>query len=186
MIKQDENYIRSKKNRYLKMGLVWIGIVLAIFLAGVIVTKQRATYFTVVAAVLVIPLSQNLTRYVAFRKFNPPDKEHASILNRIKGDYYLYHGVLVPDAKTIHFFDHVMVTEKYIYFIAEDKETIDKVKNWIIETLSAKGITQKELKFINIKDEQNIKVVAKNIEKEIQPKATMIDEKSEILEAMMM
>lgn len=186
MIKQDENYIRSKKSGYLKRSLVWIGIVFAIFLVGIIVTKQRANYFTVVAGVLVIPLSQNLTRYIAFRKYNPPNKEHASILSSIKGDYYLYHGVLIPDSKTIYFFDHVIITEKCIYFIAEDNKNIEKVKKWIIEALSAKGISQNEIKFLNIEDEQYLRGAAKNIEKEMQPKGTTFDEKSEILEAMMM
>ncbi len=186
MIKQEDNYIRSKKNKYLKMSIIWMSIVLIIFFAGIIVSKQRANYFTVVAAVLVISLAQNLTRYIAIRRFNSPSKEHVSILNTIKGDCYLYHGVLLPDTKKIHFIDHVIITENHIYFIAQDIKTIDNVKDWLVKGLSKKGINQKELQFINIKDEKQVKEAAKSIEKELQIKGSMLDQKSEILEAMMM
>lgn len=186
MVKQQENYISNKKRGYLRNSIIWGSIVLIIFLTGVFVTKQRTNYFTLVAGVLVIPLSLNLTRYISFMTFNSPKKEHATILNQIKGDYYVYHGVVIPDAKTTHYFDHVILTGHYIYFIAENKETIEKVKNWIIDILSAKGITQKQIKFLHVKDEERMRAVAKNIEKEIRPKGNNLDAMSEILEAMIM
>ncbi|MDF2877605.1 MAG: hypothetical protein K0S30_701, partial [Clostridia bacterium] len=140
MIKQEKNYIALKKKKFLKMTLLWAGAVSAVFFVGLIINGSRNSYFTLVAALFVLPLAQNGTRYLSFNRFKDPDHEFSKVLEGMKGSYHLYHGAIVVDTTATVLFEHLIITSRNIYFLTAAKERIEKHGSWLKNRLAAKGI----------------------------------------------
>ena len=55
---QEANYIRKRKKKYLIGSLISTGIMIFIFIIGIIITKTRNNVFTVLAALLTLVVAQ--------------------------------------------------------------------------------------------------------------------------------
>lgn len=187
MIKQSKNYISKKKKKYLLFGIMWSIIIAAIFAMGLVKYGERANTFTVVAAVLVLPLAQNFTRFFAFSKYKDPHSVHAEILEELKGAYGLYHGAIVPDSKYNLSFDHVVVTQRHVYFIAAEKKKINAYKTELIKRLDAKGIGYSQIHFIYAETEKGLRAAANDIQKNIGSEVDQgLEKNMHIIEGMLM
>lgn len=186
MIKQEINYISKKKKKFLMMTLLWTTIVLCVFITGLVITGTRSTYFTLVATLFVLPLVQNMTRYIAFYRFKDPSIEYASILEQMQGNYQLFHGVIMPDDHTTVFFEHLIITSEKLYFLTYDKEIIQKYQSFFENKLLNKGIDPKNIHFVEIADLKSLNVIISQIEKQINKGSDGLENYSKLLEAMMM
>ncbi|MDF2613581.1 MAG: hypothetical protein K0S71_1367 [Clostridia bacterium] len=186
MIKQEKDYIARRKKKFLSMSLVWAGVVLVIFIAGLMLTKSRNNYFTLMAAIFVLPLAQNITRFISFNRFKDPDPEFASVLEQMKGSYQIFHSAIIPDTMGTILFEHLIVTSKSIYFLSYNKNSIDTNSGWIQNRLSAKGIPLKQIHFIHIASINNIKNTALKIEKDACYTSEILDQNTKVIETMLM
>ncbi|MDF2596617.1 MAG: hypothetical protein K0R69_2958 [Clostridia bacterium] len=186
MIKQEKNYIAVKKKKFLIMTLIWIGAVSAVFFMGLIINGTRNTYFTLVAALFVLPLAQNGTRYLSFNRFKDPDEKHANVLEGMKGSYHLYHGAIVVDTTATVLFEHLIITSRNIYFLTSRKEAIEKHKSWLKQRLVAKGIDSKQVHFVHIDQINTVKNIALRIEKDACYTSEVLDQNSNIFKDMLM
>lgn len=166
MIKQEKDYIKRQKKKYLIASSFWSAIVLIIFVTGLILTKTRANLFTVFACVMAIVASLFITRCISFSRFNDCDEERASMLEAMNGTYDLYHSAIIPYASGSAYFEHVVVTELGIYFIAYTKAQVDKYRTWMQELLGTKGIGSSHLYFLVAKDAVQLRHHISHIEKE--------------------
>lgn len=152
MIKQEKNYIKKQKKKYLLAGIVWSLIVLIIFGIGLLLTGTRANLFTVCACVIAIVASLFITRFISFSRYHDGDEAYAKLLENMTGDYALFHSAIIPGQKGTAYFEHVVVMNQVIYFISYTKEQVKQYRTWIIDGLSLKGIGAAHVHFIVAKD----------------------------------
>lgn len=166
MIKQTKDYIQKKKKEHLIKAVIWGVVIVGIYVAGLVLTKNRANPVTVVAAVLVLPLALHITRFISFNKFKDPSPKRAACLEHMKGTYALYHSVIIPDTTTTLYFDHVVVTSRNFYFIAKDPAHLASAKAVLPLRLNKKGVGTDQMNYIHAKDMTSIKNTALKIQKD--------------------
>lgn len=166
MIKQEKDYIKKQKKKYLIASLFWSIVVLIIFITGLVLTKTRANLFTVCACVMAVVASLFITRFISFSRFHDCDEERASMLEAMNGTYDLYHSAIIPYASGSAYFEHVVVTGTSIYFIAYSQAQVEKYRTWMQELLGTKGIGSSHLYFLVAKDSDQLRHHINHIEKE--------------------
>lgn len=186
MIKQEKDYVKNKKKSYLKKSVLWGLCVIAIFGFSWYFTKQRANYFSLIAAVLVLPLALNLTRYISFRRFKDPDIEESKILDRMKGSYALYHSAIIPDTRETAYFAHLIITSRSIFILSDNKEGLQKSKIWVTQRFNSKGIELKNIHFIETNGIKSIKNAALKIEKDACYTSQELENRIAVIEAMLL
>lgn len=186
MIKQKKNYIEEKKKNHLVKALIWAAVIIIIMVAGILLLDTRSSYFTVVAAVLVLPLALHITRFLAFRKYKDPNPKHAGVLEHMKGHYGLYHSAIIPDTTCTLYFEHIVVTTKNIYFISKNQEMIQKAKPILSLRLGNKGIQNSKLHFIYVENGKTIKNATIRIEKDACQVGEALENTMKIIDGMLM
>ena len=186
MVKQKKNYIAEKKKKHLIKAGMWGCIIFVIMVTGILLLDTRASYFTVVAAVLVLPLALHITRFVAFVKYQDPSIDQAERLEQIKGNYVLYHSAIIADPLGTFYFEHIIVTAKNIYFITKDQQVIEKAKPILAVKLENKGVSAKSLHFIHVSQGKTIEKIACKIEKEANQVDEVLETTIKIIDGMLM
>jgi hypothetical protein len=186
MVKQPKNYIKKRKQHFLGHTILWACIIVAVVSLGRILTHEKNNLWTVFAALCVLPLAQNLTRYLAFVKFNDPKKEMSEQLEHMQGAYYLYHSMIVPEQTGTYYYEHGIITARNIYFLTSDPTNLGKSKTAIAQTLQMKGVPASSLQFIYLDNAKTLDKVCKKIEKDSIFSDDTLDEKAMILEGILM
>ncbi|WP_069998157.1 hypothetical protein [Cellulosilyticum sp. I15G10I2] len=186
MIKQEINYITQRKNKFLKMSLIWAAVIIVIYVAGFILIKTRSSYFTLIAALFVLPFSQNIVRFISFNRFKDAPYEFGAILEGMRGSYNLFHSAIIPDNEATILFEHLIITSTSIYFLTYDPSILAKHRCWLENRLSAKGVAFKDLYFISVTDINSLKKAAFKIEKDAGYRSDVLDQNTKIIEAMLM
>lgn len=187
MVKREKDYLKKQKGKYLKGTLIWLIVMFSIFGLGYLLNKTRNNVFTVIAALFVLPVAQDITKLIAILKFNDPDTKTSEMLEDIKGEYNVFHSVLVPDQSSIYYYDHILVTGNKIYCIIDSATNIPKRKAVFEKKIKAKGIPLKTVIYI-----ENDKTRAKgNIFKKIERNAEVsnkenLNEYTQLIAQMMM
>lgn len=164
MIRRENNYLRNKKKKYLLGSIVWLFIMSSIFITGILINKTRNNIFTVVAAVLVLPVAQYIAQLFAIIRFKDPDDTISRALESIQGEYDLFHGVIIPDQNTIINIDHIIVTGQTIYCIIDESKDIGDIKIIFNKKIEAKGVPMKSLVYIEKSKIRNMEKLLKEIE----------------------
>ncbi|NLI89036.1 MAG: hypothetical protein GX366_01305 [Epulopiscium sp.] len=166
MIIREKDYLKKRKRKYLLASLMWLVIMFAIFLLGYMTTKTRGNIYTVLAAILVLPVAQYSTQLFVILRFKDPDPETSKQLESIKGKYSLFHSALIPDEKRILYFDHIFVTGSKIYCIMENPKDINDTKRILNKKLKAKGISLNKVVYIEKEKTKDLGNLFKKIEKD--------------------
>ncbi|MGL4363467.1 MAG: hypothetical protein ACRCSG_09450 [Cellulosilyticaceae bacterium] len=185
MIKQSKDYVKTMKKKYLLKSVLWGSIVCIIFLVGIVLMKKRASEFTLVAALFILPFSLYLTRYFAFFKYKDPNIKNSEMFEKMKGTYGLYHSAIFPESETLYI-DHVVVTARTIYFVSESEETLTKAKQIFPVRFKGKGMDEGQLKYIYAKDKTSIKNASLKIQKDACYTDENLTRYNKIIEAMLM
>lgn len=186
MIKQKKTYIKEQTKSHLTKALIWAAIIITIVTVGLILLKTRSSYFTVVAAVLVLPLALHITRFLSYRRYKDPSPKDAAILEKMKGTYGLYHSAIIPDTTCNLYFEHIVVTTKSIYFISKKQEMIQKAKPLLTFKLQNKGIEDSKLHFIYAENGKTIKNATIRIEKDACQVGETLENTMKIIDGMLM
>ncbi len=186
MISQQSNYIKERKKKFLLGAMLWTALMLVVFFAGVFYLKTRNSHFTLVAALFVLPLAQNVTRFISFNRFKDPSPEAAEVIEGMKGSYHLFHSAIFTDSSATICFEHVIVTSKSIYFLTAREEVIEKYRSLIENRLEAKGISGKHIHFIHTRHTNSIKNAALKIEKDACYTSEGLEEYTKIIKNMLM
>lgn len=166
MVAQGCHYVQEQKKKYLGRTLIWMAIVALLFFTGLFLEGKRENYFTVIAGVLVLGIALNLSRYIGFRKFKDGKEEVAKLLEDMNGSYHLFHSAIIPDTRGTAFFEHIVVTSRSIYFISQSAEMIKKYRLELENKLISKGISMKAIYFMPIENEEQVKNLIVEIEKD--------------------
>ena len=136
----------------------------AVFLTGYFLNKTRNNVFTVVAAVLVLPVAQYATWLFSLWPFKDPDPKASLAIETLTGNYNLFHSLLVPAGNNILYFDHIIVTGTKIYCIIDkltDKANLEERFN---QKIKAKGLALNTLTYIDLGKVENLAGVLKQIQ----------------------
>lgn len=168
MIKREKDYLKKQKKKHLIGTLIWLAVMFGIFGIGYFLNRTRNNIFTVIAALFVLPAAQDMTKLIAILKFKDPDIETSKKLEDIKGEYNIFHGVLIPDVSSIYYYDHIVVTGTKIYCIIDSASNISKKKEVFNKKIEAKAIPLKTVIYIEsgkTKEKGNIfKKIERNAE----------------------
>ena len=186
MVKQEKDYIKSKKKKHLLQALLWGAVILGIFIVGLMVMPTRANYFTLVAALFVLPFALNLTRYFSYAKYKDPSPKQATVLERMKGTYALYHSAIIPDTTGTLYFPHVVVTARSVYFLAKDEDMLTKAKSILGLRLKAKGLADAQLRYIHVTDKTSLKNASLKIQKDACFSDEQLGNNTKIIDGIMM
>ncbi|MBP3887481.1 MAG: hypothetical protein J6F30_07470 [Cellulosilyticum sp.] len=183
VILQEKNYIAQQKKKYLIYSIIWTAVVLVTFGVGLLITKTRANLFTVSACLTAIVAALYITRLISFSRYNDGDFERANMLESISGNYHIYHSAIVPLEKGTAPFEHIMVTESKIYFIAYTKQQITQYREDIKVLLGQFGIASQHLCFLVAQDVSQMKQHTNRIKKEMETISKHQGEGTDYLEA---
>lgn len=164
MIKREKDYLAKTKKKYIWGMVIWLIIMFSIFGIGYYLNGTRLNIFTVAAAVLVLPAAQYITLLLSLWKFKDPDLETSNKLELIKGNYSLFHSVLVPTQTIILYFDHIIVTGSKIYCIIDSTSDLSKTKEAFNKKISAKGIALKTIVYVDQSATKDMSGLFKKIE----------------------
>ncbi|PHV71819.1 hypothetical protein CS063_04485 [Sporanaerobium hydrogeniformans] len=186
MIRQAKNYIQKQKKKYLLWTIVWGLLMASVFAIGILVTKNRGNYFTLVAGLLILPMAINFTRLTSFIRFKDGQESDAKLLEGMKGSYILFHSAIIPDTRTTVLFEHIVVTARSIYFLTTRKEIVAKNKEWIKQRLMAKGLEEKALHFVCLNESNTLKNTVNKMEKDACYTGENLENYAHIIQGMLM
>ena len=168
MILQEKNYIAQQKKKYLMYSVIWTIIVFALFGIGLLLTKTRANLFTVSACLMAVVAALFITRWISFSRYRDGDYERAELLEKMEGNYHIYHSAIIPLAKDVARFEHIIITENKIYFIAYTKAQVVQQREAVQELLANNGIASQYLCFLVAQDVNQMKQHTNRIKKEME------------------
>lgn len=168
MILQEKNYITKQRKKYLIYSVIWTIIVFVLFVAGFLLTNTRKNLFTVSACLMAIVASLYITRCISFSRYKDGDSERAELLEKMGGDYHIYHSAIIPLEKETARFEHIIVSETKIYFIAYTKAQVTKQREAIQTLLAHWGIAPQHLCFLVAQDVSQMKQHTNRIKKDME------------------
>lgn len=186
MIKQPKDYIKEKKKSHLIKSIGWGLVIVAIVTIGFFFTNENASYFTIVAALLALPVALNVSRYFAYAKYKDPKVKHSEILDHMKGSFDSYHSCIIPDTTVTLYFEHIIVTSRDFYFISKNQEMIAKAKPLLNLRMNNKGIDGSKLHYICAENGKAIKNATVKIEKDACFASEALQGNTKIIDGMLM
>lgn len=186
MILQEKHYIKKQKKKYTLHACLWTAVVLILFGTGLLLTGTRSNLFTISACVMAIVAALFITRLISFSRFKDGDEKMGQVLEAMKGSYHLYHSGILLDTKGTVYFEHIVVTAQNIYLITYEEKTSKKGCSWVIERLSSQGVPSKNIHFVVIKNETQMKGLAHRIEKDACYTSEKLDNYSKIMNETLM
>lgn len=187
MIKREKEYLKNKKKKHLRGTIIWLVIMFSIFIVGYVLNETRNNVFTVIAALFTLPVAQDVTQLLAIWKFQDPEIETSEFFESIKGNYNLFHSVLLPDKTEVINFDHMIVTGTQIYCVVDGSRDITHIKDLLNKRLLAKGIPAQEITYIELSKVKNKQALLEKIEKSAkQEHEESLKEYTQLIAQMMM
>lgn len=126
LVKGEKGYFKQQKRKELLLTILYFGIVLAVFLAGILTVKTRMNVMTVVAVVGVLPATKKaIFFFMVCRKKECPDSRYQKIQSlgeKIPGFYEL----LLTSSKRAYPLDAVHVSENEIIALSHEETTETK------------------------------------------------------------
>ncbi len=156
---QPQDYLKRQKKKYLSRALFWGGISVCIFAIGLFYTRERATNYTLIAALFVLPFGLDMTRYLSYVRYPSPQIAVASRLEAMTGTYALYHAAVLPDTTQTFYFEHLIITPEQLYLVTPNEQTIQKATPILQTRLQAKGFIGENVHFVHIADEQALETL---------------------------
>jgi hypothetical protein len=166
MIKQNKQYIQTRKKHFLSIAIICALVIIGFMLVGFYITKERVSLFTIAAGLMVIPCAQYFTRYISFNRFKDPDEMKSVRLDTIKGNLSIYHGCIIIQERYTLFADHIVLTSKNIYFMYEKEKDLVEGKKHMISSLTAKGINIDAIRLEAITSKEKWEGLLQEIEQE--------------------
>ncbi len=137
--KGEFGYIQDTKAHNFKLAMIMLLIALSVFIFGKALLPKMFNYFAVVAALLMLPVAQCITRYLVFKGFKSIKKQLYEKLTQIDQEVLLlYDLILVFSKKTIQSKVTAIINDTIIVYIEDNKkeknkELAEEVINKILE-----------------------------------------------------
>lgn len=177
-IKGSIGYIDFYKKKYLRLSLIFLIIIIALYITGKIFPSKYFIYFAVLSALMILPASQQLSRYLVFSRYRSASKDYYEKLVEVDKKLVVYADLIIVYKKKTLFFDYIIITDRSIIGCYKQKNIID-AKTGIEGIYKQSGYNypviileneEETLKYIN----KNIKNTLNNIDEKTQEKLSTI------------
>lgn len=122
LVKGEKGYFKAQKKRELLLTILYFGIVLAVFLAGILTVKSRMNAMTVVAVVGVLPATKKaLFFFMVCKKKECEEKRYQKICS-VQGNIPGFFELLITSQKRAYPLDAVHVSGHEIIALAHDEK----------------------------------------------------------------
>ncbi len=140
--KGEAGYIAYLKKTELIISLVIFAAAAGIFVLGLALNKwQKGNIFTIVAALLIIPMARFLTQYIMllpFRSVSPEDA--AEVEKEAKGGSIIYtDNVLTSTERAMQLSFIVITSNKVLCYTGREKEDVSKCRDYLAGLLVRRG-----------------------------------------------
>lgn len=174
LVKGEKGYLKQQKKRELLLTILYFGIVLAVFLAGILTVKTRMNAMTVVAVVGVLPATKKaIFFFMVCRKKECAPSRYKNICN-VQGNIPGFFELLITSQKKPYPIDAIHVSENEIIVLSHDENTETKefppflkeiLKNNHFESVTVKFFT-KETPYLERLEKLNKSAVEQVTEKQ--------------------
>lgn len=157
--KGEAGYIAYRKKYELLFSLTLFLIAVGIFILGLALNKwQKGNVFTIVAALMVIPMARFLTQYILLFPFKSvTDSEAREIERAAKGGSIIYaDNVITSSEKAMQLSFIVITSNKVLCFTGREKEDALKCQEYLSDLVKRRGFdfkvsaTDDRTKFLNL------------------------------------
>ena len=146
--KGDFNYLSWQKKYTSVRSAAFFGIVLAVFIIGLITTKTRNNMLTVVAILGVLPAGKSLVNTFMYIRFKEVEESFHKILQPFEKNVHILYNMAISSSEKITFIDCIAVFEQSVYLYSPDKKTDTKnMEKYLKNILSNSGKGNVNLKF---------------------------------------
>lgn len=146
--KGDFNYLCWQKKYTSVRSAAYFGIVLAVFVIGLITTKTRNNMLTVVAILGVLPAGKSLVNTFMYIKFKPVGESFHKILQPFEKNVHILYNMLISSSEKVTFIDCIAVFEQSVYLYSPNKKTdTKKMEKYLKNLLSNSGKGNVNVKF---------------------------------------
>ncbi|WP_058485085.1 NERD domain-containing protein [Defluviitalea phaphyphila] len=140
---QKADYIKKRKKKYFIYTVISFTLMIIIFLLGIIINNSKYNLFTLFAILFTLPVAQYAVQFISILKYRDGDIKVAKELEKLPDSYIIWNSALFADNIGMAFFDHIVFTDKKIFFILDKpsktyKENLKTMKR-IIENKGLKN-----------------------------------------------
>lgn len=185
MIKQRKDYIAYRKKQFVIKIIISTLSIIILLAVGSALTHERANLFTILAGLTVIPLAQNLTRYLSFSRYKDPKRIYCEKLENLTGNLAIYHSAIIPCESHTLYAEHIVLTADNMYILCSKEKDIKANQTHLISRMKTKGIAVKNIHMVQVDSEQSYQTLCKKLQKEA-ANDNSLDEKSKIIEGILM
>ena len=142
-VKGTFGYIDSKKRLQLLISLVLFSAVLIIFTTGYILNdKSKASYFTVLAILMVLPAAMMFVNYLILVPFHSISKNNYNeVVSRIKEGDTLYTDFVITSKQKIMYLSYLAISDtNVIGLLGREKEDLSYIENYLSTNIKMRGL----------------------------------------------
>ena len=130
-------YLKQRKMNLLLLSLVFLVIILGIAIYGLVMKGTTKNWYSIIAAMLVIPMAMQLSTLIPMLRFKDRPKDEYDRIRKLAGDGILDTGLLIAgkDGKAFEL-NYAFVHEKGIYCFSATQglnaqETAEYLRNYL-------------------------------------------------------
>lgn len=144
--KGQRGYISCMKRHYLVFSLLILLFAAGLFILGLLLNNyNKGNIFTIIAAVMVLPMARTATLFVLFFPFRDADDETCELVAKTaKSGSLIYTDVVVTSTEKAMGFASVVVTgSKVIVLTGREKEDPFKAQEYLADLVRRRGFDYK-------------------------------------------
>ncbi|PKM50219.1 MAG: hypothetical protein CVV02_12065 [Firmicutes bacterium HGW-Firmicutes-7] len=113
-IKGENGYIDYYKKQYLIISVAFLVAVMTIYIIGNIFAKSYFVYFAVLSALMILPASQYLTKYLLFVRYKSGASDYYEKFKGLHEQMLVLSDLIVVKGKQTLYFDFIIFSDKNI------------------------------------------------------------------------
>ncbi|MBR4724465.1 MAG: hypothetical protein IK071_01660 [Lachnospiraceae bacterium] len=144
--KGEAGYISFVKKKELLISIILFLAAAGIFILGLALNKwQKGNIFTIIAALMIIPMARFLTQFIMLFPFRSVTEEEAAEVEKAaKGGSIIYaDNVVTSTEKAMQLSFIVITSNKVLCYTGREKEDASKCREYLAGLLSRRGYDYK-------------------------------------------
>ncbi|MDR1800876.1 MAG: hypothetical protein LBQ95_03440 [Lachnospiraceae bacterium] len=135
--KGDWGYLARMKKKYLTYAVIEFAVVLAIFIAGLIIMKTKSSWFTIIAVVGCLPASKSLVEFIVIAPWRSITRQQLDSLKELTEEIPKIYDVLPVSREKIMSVPVLAVFDKHVYgYLNHPKADEERITQYLKEVLA--------------------------------------------------
>lgn len=178
ILKGSYGYVDFYKKKYLRLSLIFIILIIALYIIGKFLPSNYFIYFAIFSALMILPASQQLSRYLVFYRYKSASKLYYDKFVEADNKLAVYVDLIVVYKKKTLFFDFIIITDKNIVGCFKGKN-IDDAQTVLKDIYKQSGYSYPVILFETEEEtirhiNETLKNTLNNIDEKVQEKLSTI------------